>query len=173
VSSDTLIRAPSRVAGEGVFAQVRFARGRQVVAVTAGRLVSRADYERIDWPHYAGRIMQVDDDCFLEGVGGIEDFINHGCDPNAGFNTDGTALMALRDIEPGEEILFHYATCENHSGWRQSCGCGSPSCRGMVVGFRDLEPTDQARLLPIALPYLRRRYGTIGIASAGEASRIR
>ncbi len=155
------MRAPSRVAGEGVFARVRFARGEQVVTVDSGRRVSRAEYERIDWSCYTGRIMQVDDDWFLEGIGAIEDFINHGCDPNVGFTVGagGVALCALRNIEPGEEILFHYSTCEDHADWRQPCGCGSARCPGVLVGFRDLGPTDRVRLLPISLPYLRRRYG--------------
>ncbi len=158
---DYLMRGPSSVAGEGVFARAPLITGRQVVPMTAGRRVSRVEYDRIDWSHYTGRIMQIDVDWFLEGEGGIEDFINHGCDPNLGFDHSGTSLVALRDIAPGEELLFHYSTCEDHAGWRQPCGCGSPLCRGVVVGFRDLTSEDRERLMPLALPYLRRRYGAV------------
>ncbi|MBI1207684.1 MAG: SET domain-containing protein-lysine N-methyltransferase [Azospirillum sp.] len=162
----SLVRGLSPVAGEGVFAAEPIARGTAVVSVTEGRRVHRSEYQRIDWPNYRGRIMQVDDDWFLEGIGAIEDFINHGCDPNLGFDAAGTALVALRSIAVGEELLFHYSSCENHENWRVPCGCGAVQCRGAVVGFRDLPPDERRRLLPICLPYLRRLATAADISSS-------
>jgi len=46
----------------------------------------------------------------------------------------------MRDIEEGEELSFDYAMTEN-SDWTMKCECGSPLCRGLMTGYRDL-PTD-------------------------------
>jgi len=46
----------------------------------------------------------------------VASYINHSCVPNVGlFNMDGTARLvarALRDIDPGEEILTAYMETE-------------------------------------------------------------
>ncbi|CAK0767677.1 hypothetical protein CCP2SC5_420007 [Azospirillaceae bacterium] len=158
---DRLIRAASTIAGEGVFTQKPITRGEPVAPMFQGRKVHRQEYDRIDWAKYQGRIMQTDDDWFLEGIGGIEDFINHSCDPNIGFAPAGTYFFALRDIRAEEEILFHYSTCENHADWRLPCACGGVFCREEIVGFCNLPLPEKKRLLPISLPYLRRRYFSI------------
>jgi len=143
------------VAGLGVFAEEPVAAGTVVARIDDGRVVTRAEYEAIDWDRYTGRIMQIDRDLFLEGIGGVEDFINHGCDPNLGFDETGRAFVALRPIAAGEEVLYHYSTSEDHKDWRVPCRCGLPGCRGVLTGFRDLSPEGKERLRPISLPYLR------------------
>ena len=37
--------------------------------------------------------------------------VNHSCDPNCGL-VGAVILVAMRDIEPGEEITFDYAMCD-------------------------------------------------------------
>jgi hypothetical protein len=76
-------------------------------------------------------------------------FVNHSCSPNAGVKED-TRLIALRDIEPGEEIRFDYSTTVS-DGWTMSCRCGSVDCRGLVVAFQ---------LIPAAL---RQQYAVLGL----------
>jgi len=36
------------------------------------------------------------------------DLVNHSCDPNCGL-VGAVLVVAMRDIEPGEEITFDYA----------------------------------------------------------------
>jgi SET domain-containing protein len=66
---------------------------------------------------YHGEITEEDDTYVLwvtdengkeYGVNGTTDlkYLNHANEPNAEF--DGEELYAFRDIEPGEEITFHY-----------------------------------------------------------------
>ena len=58
-------------------------------------------------------------------------FMNHSCAPNCG----GTALgfeIALRDIEPGEELTNDYETFHLDPPERFECRCGVPSCRRVV-----------------------------------------
>jgi hypothetical protein len=56
-------------------------------------------------------------------------YVNHGCDPTS--RGIGPAFeIAVRDIQPGEQITSDYAEL-NITGAFQ-CRCGSPRCRGVV-----------------------------------------
>ena len=58
--------------------------------------------------------------------------LNHGCDPNLGWS--GEVLVALRDLEPGEELLVDYAMSVSDTNWFLRCHCPSYRCRQMVEG---------------------------------------
>jgi hypothetical protein len=74
-----------------------------------------------------------------EGVRHPVNFINHGCDPNAGY--DGMDdIVALRSIGAGEEIRMDYGTFTFSFDHEFDCRCGAPWCRGRVTAndWRDL-----------------------------------
>lgn len=57
---------------------------------------------------------------------------NHSCDPNAAFD-EGGMLVALREIESGEEITFDYVAHRlPASPWNFKCECGAERCVGWV-----------------------------------------
>ena len=57
---------------------------------------------------------------------------NHSCDPNASFD-EGGMLVAVRDIEPGEEITFDYrAHPIPASPWNFQCCCEAEGCVGWI-----------------------------------------
>jgi hypothetical protein len=59
-------------------------------------------------------------------------FINHGCDPNAGY--DGMDdIVALRGIAPGEEIRMDYGTFSFSFDHEFTCSCCAPWCRRKVT----------------------------------------
>ena len=64
------------------------------------------------------------------------DYINHSCDPNAGFNGQ-IAIVAIRPIKPNEEVVIDYAMClypvAGAARYRLKCLCGKPNCRGFVT----------------------------------------
>jgi SET domain-containing protein len=67
-----------------------------------------------------------------EAVRHPTNFLNHSCDPNAGY--DGTdAIVSLRPIAAGEEIRMDYGTFSFSFDHEFSCRCGAPSCRGRVT----------------------------------------
>jgi hypothetical protein len=104
------------------------------------------------------RAMQIGPDLYLAEDPenpGVDDFLNHSCEPNVGFLDGSLALYALRDIRLGEEIVFDYSTCMNEPGWWIDCRCGETACRGRVGSFCDLLEEDQRRLSRISLTYLR------------------
>lgn len=84
------------------------------------------------------------------------DFINHSCTPNAGLSSS-ISLVALRNIEPGEEICFDYAMSDGTPYDEFDCACDSPLCRGRVTGDDWRLPELQTRYAGYFSPYLQRR----------------
>lgn len=58
---------------------------------------------------------------------------NHSCDPNTAFH--GLDVVALRDIAAGEELTLDYAAFYNEHMEPFECHCGSPRCRGLIMGI--------------------------------------
>ena len=79
--------------------------------------------------------IQIDDDLFLVGPDPAEpgDLVNHSCDPNCGL-VGAVLVVAMRDIEPGEEITFDYAMCDSTDYDEFGCSCDTPHCRKHVTG---------------------------------------
>ena len=48
------------------------------------------------------RCLQVDDALYLADSGGLDDFVNHSCEPNLSFVGGGLMLYARRAIAPSE-----------------------------------------------------------------------
>jgi hypothetical protein len=67
-------------------------------------------------------------------------FLNHSCEPNVGF-AGNTVLVAMRDIDPGEELTTDYALFDHYDG-EMDCRCGTASCRRTINGrdWRCREP---------------------------------
>ncbi len=63
-------------------------------------------------------------------------YVNHSCNPNSGFK-GSNFLVAMRDINVGEEILYDYAMIissnpKSTGYFKMECLCGSKNCRGMI-----------------------------------------
>jgi hypothetical protein len=80
-------------------------------------------------------------------------FLNHSCEANAVLR--GLTLVALRDIAAGAEITFDYATTEYEMAEPFVCGCGAPTCRGVIRGFAGLNAAQRLALLPHLAAHLR------------------
>jgi SET domain len=61
-------------------------------------------------------------------------YTNHSCDPNAFFDTTEMKMVALREIQPGEEITFFYPSTEWKMDRAFDCHCGSPRCLKNIQG---------------------------------------
>ncbi len=64
-----------------------------------------------------------------EGLGA---FLNHSCEPNCEVDEvkNRVWILALRSIEPGEELLWDYSLYDDDDP--APCHCGSPKCRGTM-----------------------------------------
>ena len=61
-------------------------------------------------------------------------YINHSCHPNAFFDVDRLQLIALREIEEGEEITFFYPSSEWEMSETFTCNCGKNNCLERISG---------------------------------------
>lgn len=62
-------------------------------------------------------------------------FFNHSCDPNCGFQAEDSSLVvAIRDIEAGEELCYDYQCMDTEASFYDGlkCLCGSFKCRGTL-----------------------------------------
>lgn len=146
----TLEVQPTRF-GKGVFARRTFFPHEKILQFR-GRIYRRAQYLSKVNPvkcHY----MQIGDDAFLGPTSTPDNFVNHCCEPNAGLHlVNGKVfLVAIRTIQPGEEITFDYSTSMAEDHWEMDCACGAASCRGRVRDFRHLPQTLQRQYIEMGI----------------------
>lgn len=134
----------SPVHGRGVFA---------LRDIAAGEFVLPYAGEVVDWDEAQRRYADSDVDeghtfFFDLGDGRVIDgavggnsarWINHGCDPNCEALQDGAdiEIHARRDITAGGELFLDYQlVLDDDTADRAAyaCACGSPSCRGTMLG---------------------------------------
>jgi hypothetical protein len=129
----------------------------EVIAVWSGRIVPAAELDTL--PEEIRRhTVQVEDELYLASLTPDEppDFINHGCEPNAGLVGQIT-IVALRRILPGEEVTIDYAMCDGSPYDEFECACGASACRGRVTGDDWRNPALWERYAGHFSPYLQRR----------------
>jgi len=118
--------------GRGVFARATIRKG-EVIAAFDGTIYD-FDYEKWSDDLY-NHAIQFEKRRWRDSKG-IARLINHSCDPNCGIH-DLFKVVAMRDIAPGEEILWDYGMTENYT-WRMKCTCGSPLCRKTIGAYRTI-----------------------------------
>jgi SET domain-containing protein len=142
--------------GCGVFAREPMRRG-ELVCLWGGRIVAENELDAT-MPHFNQRVLQIDEGLYLETPELLEpaDCFNHSCDPNLGF-TGQIGLIALRDINVGEELRFDYAMCDGTPYDEFICHCGSENCRGHISGNDWKNPDLWVKYKGYFSPYLARR----------------
>ncbi len=141
--------------GNGIFAQKPINKG-ELVAVFGGVV-----YEWDTFIHLPDRerslCIQVEDRHFLVPRPiGEGDYVNHSCNPNAGLSGQ-IALVAMRDIRPGEEVCFDYAMSDTMPYDEFDCGCGQPTCRGRISGNDWQMPELQKKYAGFFAPHVQRK----------------
>ncbi len=110
----------------------------------------------------------VGDDIHILNAGKFT-YMNHACEPNVGFAwpersfTDLPVaevifprIVALRDIQAGEDITFHYCITEYTMASPFSCRCRSTRCVGTVQGYAFLNDQQRKDIDDILAPHVRR-----------------
>lgn len=133
----------------------------ETVAAFGGHIVPLAVLQTFS-DDRQGRSIQVDTDLYL--VSGdtpdAGDMLNHSCEPNCGL-LGQMLVVAMRDIEPGEELSFDYAMCDASDYDEFRCLCGEPTCREIVTGSDWRDPVLQAKYAGWFSPYLARRIAAL------------
>lgn len=107
-------------------------------------------------------IVQVGQKKFLGPSGGVDDYINHSCDPNCALHIVGNRaiLYSLYVIQPNNEITFDYSTSSTDTmeEWKMDCLCGSYKCRKIISGIQYLtkdliEEYHKKKMIPLFLKH--------------------
>lgn len=157
-------RRSTPLAGDTLFAIAPIAKG-ELIVVWGGVILTTEQLAQV--PQFArDRAIQIEDDLHLCSgmVDDLADCANHSCNPNAGLRGQ-ISLVAMRDIEAGEEICFDYATSDGHPDFYMECRCGQPNCRGAVTGDDWKNPELQARYKGYFMPYLQHKIDALHAAS--------
>ena len=147
---------PSGDKGWGSFAIKTIEEG-EVLACFGGPPMDRATFDTMDADRRS-RSIQIDDDLFILGPPEREpgDSVNHSCSPNGGMR-NAVQVVAMRRIEPGEELSFDYAMADGSDYDEFECQCGTDECRGRISGSDWSRPELQQRYRGYFSPYLQRR----------------
>jgi uncharacterized protein len=150
----------SGIAGRGLVATERIGAG-EVVAVKGGHIVPTAALRSLP-ERLQNSDVQITDDLHLVALTDDEYepvmlFINHSCEPNVGFGGN-IVLVAMRDIDAGEELTTDYALFDDYDG-SMECHCGRPLCRGRVDGRDWRRPELQQRYRGYFSWYLAKKIG--------------
>lgn len=127
--------SPSTIEGRGLFGTDRISRD-ELVAVKSGHVVDTATLLELPEQLQKSEI-QIAEGLHLVALSSDEYepvmlFINHSCEPNVGF-AGNVVLVAMRDVEPGEELTTDYAMFDASEG-SMDCRCGAPACRRTIRG---------------------------------------
>ncbi len=114
---------PSSISGQGIHTATKIPAGEEVGVLSGTVLLNVGTDEE---PNAIGVARGVWIDPGFPMV-----FVNHSCDPNSAFVSD-RSLVALRTINPDDEITLDYSTTEADTAWTMNCSCGAPKCRGVL-----------------------------------------
>lgn len=72
-------------------------------------------------------------------------YINHSCNPNVFFDTTTMQVIALKEIQPGDELLFFYPSTEWDMAQPFDCFCGTTECLHRIQGAAHLSDEEAMR----------------------------
>lgn len=149
-------------AGLGVFANKLI--DKNTIVAVAGGYVMTTD-EAIQLPEELFNLtFQIEEGLFfgIKNKSEMEDNwrFNHSCDPNIGQRNQ-LSLIALRDIEKGEELTFDYAMVlcriSGQERWEMKCECGKKCCRNIVTDEDWMNPAIQNKYKGYFQPFIEER----------------
>ncbi|MBU2562149.1 MAG: SET domain-containing protein [Nanoarchaeota archaeon] len=131
--------------------------------IKKGSIVFHFDGKIGDDAHTNPESLQIDEDKFLESTAGFDNFLNHSCEPNCNIDWENLNLVALRNIQIGEELSFDYNTAEYDlinmvENCSFKCNCGSKNCIGKVKGFRYLTLEQKKEIQKFISPFLKKKF---------------
>jgi SET domain-containing protein len=134
MNTDLVFFKPSLIHGTGGFAARAIGRGSRVMEYVGEKISKAESLKRCEASNEY--IFTLDDEFDLDGrvAWNPARLINHSCAPNCEAMLEGGRvwLLALRQIEAGEELTFNY----NYDlvDYREHpCSCGAAGCVGFIV----------------------------------------
>ena len=126
---------PSRIAGQGLFAGQDIKQGIKIIRYIGEKIPHVESDRRLAEGNVY--IIGLDERYAIDGSTrkNTARYINHSCDPNCHTEQFGNTiwLMAIKDIEVGEELTYNYGY-ELNDEPVEPCHCGAQNCCGYILG---------------------------------------
>lgn len=159
VASSTLLRCDS----EWVAVEVKDHHRRLVASrpVPQGTRLFRIEGNEVGQPTkysvQVGPDLHIDQDCAKDEFDVVRGYfwryLDHACEPTVMIRERD--VIAVRDIEAGEAVTFHYCTTEYDMATPFPCHCGATRCLGTIRGAKHLKAADRKRLLKWMAEWVR------------------
>lgn len=120
---------------KSLHASAFFDAGEVISEFTAEKILDTATYLTVQTGEDKHITLQPD---FLQ-------YINHSCYPNVFFDTTAMQLIALKEIQPGDELMFFYPSTEWNMAQPFDCFCGTPQCLHRIQGAAYLTDDEAMR----------------------------
>jgi SET domain-containing protein len=142
----SLIVKSSSLHGAGVYTTAPIKKGARVLEYTGPRLTSKECEGMYADTEVTYLFVMDDPNVVIDGFG-MAAFVNHACDPNCETDQidDSIWILAMRDIESGEELTYDYNLFDGDPGEKAPCYCGAKGCRRTM--FSEEEITRQKKIL--------------------------
>ncbi len=122
--------AKSSIAGKGIFAAKNFKTG-ETIFIPKGKIEQSHHYTRWESKRYQHALAIGPHQWIHTSRSDPLWNLNHSCEPNACVR-GVKKIVALRDIQKGEEITIDYTLTEEDPYWEMTCSCKTPSCRNHI-----------------------------------------
>jgi len=147
---DDIIVKKTRRKGRGIFANRNFKKGEKILDMK-GKILARKKLKKLG--RYASvHHLPLNEKICIGPSHGLDDLINHSCNPNAGIKIHGRRafLMTIRNIKRGEEITCDYSTITDND-WKMKCSCGCKNCRKTIKKFQTLPKKLQKKYIRLGI----------------------
>ena len=137
-STTHLIVRSSKIHSRGCYTTMPIAQGTYIVEYTGERITCEQADERYEDRPDTYLFGLSDEEHVIDGDG-VAAFINHSCDPNCESDEiEGHVwIIALRDIEAGEELTYDYCLYDGDD--ESPCFCGAAQCRGTLYSDQEMQ----------------------------------
>lgn len=137
----------SKLHGRGLFAAVDLPKGSYVMEYLGERIDKKEADRRTNKQWAKGRVYMFELSRRFDLDGSVKENVarlaNFSCDPNCESINEGGRkiwIVAIRNIKKGEEITYDYNFPLVEPP--PVCKCGSPKCRGFIVGADHVKDLD-------------------------------
>lgn len=126
-----LVVRPSPIHAVGVYTTTAIRKGARIVEYDGERITPEEADRRYEGSSRTYLYGLEDGKTVIDGHG-LGAYLNHSCDPNCEVDEikGRVWLFAIRDIAPGEELVWDYNLYDDDDP--APCHCGSPKCRGTM-----------------------------------------
>lgn len=133
----SLIIRSSDIHAAGCYTTAAIKKAARVIEYT-GTVVSNAEGDALYKDKDYTYLFALDGGTHMVDGYGMAMYINHSCQPNCETDQmDGKIwVIALRDIQPGEELTYDYNLFDGEGP--APCSCGAKRCRGTMYSWDEI-----------------------------------